>query len=225
MESTSMWNYLLLSDAIQQIRIDLPGHGKSEKIVSYNIADMAEAVLEVINYLGLEAYSLVGHSMGGYVSLELMDKDTRVNKVVMLNSNFWEDPPEKIKDRHRVAKIVFKAKDIFIYEAIPNLFMNPEAKDAQVKSLIEEARQMTSEAIAETSLAMAKRKDHSELIMANPDDFLIIQGAEDTIVPKQTMLEKINNMDPHYLELPGCGHMGHIEATDTVLQAIEDFVK
>ncbi len=63
-------------DAFQQqgyrvIAVDLPGYGKSDKPGSfpYTMEAMADAVLELVDTLGVEKPVLAGHSMGGQTSL------------------------------------------------------------------------------------------------------------------------------------------------------------
>ena len=106
LESSSMWAYLDLEKLESQcVFIDLPGHGNSPLLneLPPSIERMAEKVLEVVNELNLQSYSIVGHSMGGYVGLQLIQKDKRAKRLVLLNSNFWSDPEEKKIDRRRVA--------------------------------------------------------------------------------------------------------------------------
>ena len=118
LESSTMWKYLNLSSLGRQcIFIDLPGHGNSALLneIPPSIERMAERVLEITDELNLNSYSIVGHSMGGYVGLQLLKKDKHAQRLILLNSNFWADPEEKKVDRRRVADLVFKAKDFFLY--------------------------------------------------------------------------------------------------------------
>ena len=110
LESVSMWDYLKLEMMnFQSILIDLPGHGDSlnedEDVPS--IEYMAFKVKELLIHLNIKDFSVVGHSMGGYVSLVLKNELNisssgfilNCSKVVLLNSNFWEDSEEKKRDR------------------------------------------------------------------------------------------------------------------------------
>ena len=49
------------------IRVDLPGHGKSDGLSQYDVAALATPVAELIQRLGLERPRLIGHSLGGVV--------------------------------------------------------------------------------------------------------------------------------------------------------------
>nr|HQU59328.1 alpha/beta hydrolase [Saprospiraceae bacterium] len=71
-EDRTLWDEFstsLLEESFRVIRIDLPGFGKSEVIAGATIEQMAEAVRAVLKTLGQEQVVLIGHSMGGYVSL------------------------------------------------------------------------------------------------------------------------------------------------------------
>ena len=215
LESISMWENLSLESIhFQSILIDLPGHGKSKNEDNSPIPSMdymANRVIDTLNQLGIKKYNVVGHSMGGYVALVLKKIDERCKKVVLLNSNFWEDSIEKQKDRVRVADIVFKNKNLFLKEAIPNLYNDQLKYKTEIAVLLKEALKMNSFSIAYASLAMSKRMDFTELISQKPTDFVIVQGEIDAIVPKLIMESKdvLQNV-PYYL-IKTTGHMSHFE--------------
>lgn len=216
-----MWEYLSLSDGIQSIVVDLPGHGRSScSSASITIASMAREVCDVVRFLNIHSFDIVGHSMGGYVALEVKKICEGCERIVLLNSNFWSDSPEKRRDRERVAEVVKKNKRLFLYEAIPNLFQRPDKHDESVKALIAEADKIKSMCIAACSLAMRDRNDHTELIAALGENVLIIQGTEDRIIPIDLMRQKRKGINVNYIEVPLSGHMSHIEASDRTSQAI-----
>lgn len=64
---------------------DLPGHGKSPmRAERLRVRDMGQAVLELIDHLGLEQAHLVGSSLGGAVALWLVvNYPQRVDKLVL----------------------------------------------------------------------------------------------------------------------------------------------
>jgi pimeloyl-ACP methyl ester carboxylesterase len=60
----------VFAESYRVVRMDLPGHGESgAKRDSWSIAGLAEDVRMVVDELGLERVILVGHSMGGPISL------------------------------------------------------------------------------------------------------------------------------------------------------------
>ena len=154
-----MWHYLQLSTLpMRCIFIDLPGHGESQlddENEKPSIQYFADQVRSFLSELNIVQYDLVGHSMGGYVALELKKVDPNCQKVVLLNSNFWEDSQQKKRDRVRVADLVFKTKNLFVFEAIPGLFYSKKGKEVEIQYLIDEAKNMSADAIrcANTRLA------------------------------------------------------------------------
>lgn len=231
LESITMWKVFQLEKMnFQSILIDLPGHGKSlnEDDEEPSIDFMSTKVIEVIQELGITSFSVVGHSMGGYVALNLKKRCLHENsicqKVILLNSNFWEDSENKKKDRLRVAEIVFKNKNLFIREAIPNLFVQKEFFKNEIENLLNEALLIDKHAISYASLAMRNREDTKSIIEKNPNDFLIIQGLLDPIVLVDTMRQELKQMKVKMEILENAGHMAHFESMEIVRKLIFDFI-
>jgi len=206
LESSTMWDYLPLEDLpIQQIYIDLPGHGWSfELLDAPSIHLMALEVQRVLDHLEISSFSVVGHSMGAYVGLELTERD------------------QKKQDRLRVANFVHQAKAHFIREAIPNLFSNPKEHDQVIEALIKDANCMTPEAIAFAALAMRERTDFTEFVNAHPEKFTFIHGIHDRLVSVEELQQKVPNGKIHFLD---CGHMAHMEAGEEVLGILIHLMK
>lgn len=218
LESSTMWDHLPLDDLpIQQIRIDLPGHGWSFELLNApSIQLMALEVQRVLDHLSIANFTVVGHSMGAYVGLEL-SQSKGFERLILLNSNCWSDSEQKKKDRIRVANFVHQAKAHFIREAIPNLFSSPAEQGQVIQALIQEANCMTPEAIAFAALAMRERSDFTEFVNANPDRFIFIHGKLDRLVSVEELQAKIAGPKVYLLD---CGHMAHIEAGDEVIKIL-----
>jgi pimeloyl-ACP methyl ester carboxylesterase len=230
LESNSMWDYLALEELnFQKIFIELPGHGQSAlKDVSEqpSLNFYAKEVQEVLSILKIKKFSIVGHSLGAYVALTLKEQNVGCQKVVFLNSNFWADNEQKKKDRLRVAEIAFKAKKVFINEAIPNLFGQVELFRNEIEALKEEAMQIEPESIAYAALAMRQRKDYSHMIAENPSDFFIIHGALDRLVTTEFLMEQTKlifkeQLANHLFIINEAGHMAHIEANEIVMNLLK----
>lgn len=218
-----MWDYLPLEELnIRCVLIDLPGHGKSSLNDSSEIPSirfMADEVLSVLKALHVDEFTVIGHSLGAYVGLELCHL-APCQKLILLNSNCWSDDEQKRRDRLRVAEIVFKAKKHFIREAIPGLFGRPNDFQAEIKQLIAEANLMSADAIAYAALAMRERLDYTEEVLANPSKYVFIHGELDTLVSNEQLLLRLPGMHVHYL--PNAGHMSHIESRDEVILFLKE---
>lgn len=215
LESSSMWQALPMAELqIQSIFIDLPGHGQSELSAGNpSIKSMAHEVEKVLHFLQVGQFTIVGHSMGAYVGLELALLKG-FQQLILLNSNCWSDSEQKKQDRLRVAQLVQHAKSHFIREAIPNLFAEPQVHPFFIEGLMEEANQMSPEAIAYAALAMRERADFTEYVNANPNRFIFIHGKLDRLVSVTELQSKIKGPQIHLLD---CGHMAHVEAGEEVM--------
>jgi len=230
LESSTMWEPLNLTELPgTKLLIDLPGHGKSPLSDPSEIPSMkfmADEVGRVLANLKIDSYRVLGHSMGGYVALELFANTpkgiSKPNHVTLLNSNCWSDSEAKRADRLRVAEIAFSGKELFINEAIPNLFARPEEFQKEIAALKQEAKAMSSEAIAYAALAMRTRTDYTELVLKNPACFKIIHGALDRLVSVEELHQRLmlaaGQAAPEIIILPNAGHMAHWEATEEVVR-------
>ena len=222
LESLDMWQSIpLLELGIRCVLIDLPGHGESK--LSKNLSSeggiqrMAIEVISVIESLGIENFDILGHSMGGYVSLEVKRLKMQCDKVVLLNSNFWNDHPTKVIDRKRVAQLVYGSKMLFLQKAIPPLFIDTDRFQSEINQLIANASKMESNAIAYASLAMGSRKDFTRLI--SPEDLYVIHGVKDRLAYRH-QFEGYGILKGHFFELQCAGHMSHIESPEEVIEVL-----
>jgi pimeloyl-ACP methyl ester carboxylesterase len=234
LESSTMWEPLNLTELPgAKLLIDLPGHGKSllsdpSEIPSMKF--MAAEVGRVLAFLKIDAYRVLGHSMGGYVALEIAANTpkgiSKPSHITLLNSNCWSDTEAKQADRLRVARIAYTGKERFMNEAIPNLFARPEDFQKEIASLKQEAKAMTSEAIAYAALAMRTRTDYTSWVMENSSMVRFIHGALDRLVSveelQQRLMPEADQAAAEIIILPNAGHMAHQEATEEVVRGCSD---
>ena len=163
LETSSMWNYLdFRNKGLQCIYVDIPGHGHSSlptQDLEISIDTLARVITDKLFKEGINDFDIVGHSMGGYIAMAIAKYVNFNPKVILLNSNFWDDTLEKKKNRDRVLSVIASNKDLFIQEAIPGLFVNPKKNIEAIKQLVEEAKKMSIEGISYASIAMRDRPD------------------------------------------------------------------
>lgn len=229
LEDLTMWERITPNFQQHQIIcIDLPGHGKSPITKNETMATMAQKVNDLLESLHVENPIIIGHSMGGYVGLELL-KIRSLAHLVLFYSNFWEDTPEKKHNRTRVIRILELNKEIFIREAIPNLF-NPDTKNqfqTEIEQLIENAISIPNENIIEATKGLRDRIDHAPTINKYAKEITMIHGEKDPIISNEELVLNLNRLAhrPHLISMPDCGHMGHIEQLDEVLLHLRKIIK
>ncbi len=213
LENRSMWDFVPANSG-KKVCIEIPGHGDEPLFVYKDMEELAREIHSDLKKNGIQPSRIVGHSMGGYIAIELFKLDQSIEELVLLNSNFWCDSDLKKQDRKRVAEIVYQQKRLFLETAIPNLFGHREPFKTEITELIEAADQMSPDAIAIASIAMANRNDNTAYLKKESRKILIIQGEIDNIVPADQMLSATEGWNTPVLVQSG--HMSHIEVEDKV---------
>ncbi len=225
LESNTMWEKILPAlSGIKAIAIELSGHGNSPAPqADLSIEQLAEKVKEILDKERIEVFSIVGHSLGGYVALEVGKQlgVQRCEKIVLLNSHPFEDSEIKKEERTQVARIVTTNKSLFIRQAIPNLFRQAEDHPSAVAQLIEEALLMTLESIALSTLAMRDRHSAEDVMEMYRENLTVIQGKHDKLIPFEEMQEITTKCENKFFLLKEAGHMAHVEAYDEVVRLLK----
>ena len=230
MESLKMWDQLVnSSNAFSWWAVDLPGHGETALLneeMEPSIDWYAHEVISFIQLKEIKEFHLVGHSMGGYIALRIKEMiPDACKKVILLNSHPWEDSQLKKTDRLRVADIAYKAKSLFVQQAIPALFFQPDCFQEAIQLLTSEANNMSADAIAYAALAMRNRKDSTHVIDQFAEDFLIIQGKFDPLIDCEQVIEFSDVHKVKRAVLANSGHMAHIEEPDEISHLIHVFFR
>lgn len=226
LESNAMWEDIVGNlPKIQAICIELPGHGQSPLLQdSLSLISISKAVKETLESMMIKQFSIVGHSLGGYVALHLAeDPDLTIKTIVLLHSHPWADSEKKKIDRDRVVKIVDYNKMLFLKEAIPSLYYNEAQNETQINHLIEDAYQMSEKAITQTLIAMRNREDKTNVLKKWGKKVQIIQGEFDQLIDAKAMEETSKITGNNFHLIKNIGHMGHHEAKEEVIKLLGSF--
>ena len=216
LEDSSIWDSIVkeLQKERQVICIDLPGHGKSEGIAEiHSMNVMASAVREVLNILNIQEFSIAGHSMGGYVSLELLKIFPMIIKSVMLiNSTPIDDTVEKQEIRERSVKLVGVNKEAYVSMAISNLY-SEESKEKltlEIENLKSRAVEMKAENIQAALNGMKIRTNYLEVLKMFSGQKIIVAGKEDPILNVSELQRVSEGCDCDFIALEN-GHNSYME--------------
>ena len=231
-ESLKIWTGFAtqLSKKYRVITIDLPGHGKSDCIATVHTMDlMADVVYAVLKKLKVGKCLMVGHSMGGYVTLSFLAKYPKMLKGFSLfHSHCFPDTTAEQENRNRTIAIVNQDKFSYVAQFIPSLFPVAVHKkfSKQIERLIQRASKMEKEGVTAALEGMKVRKDQSELLKNTTLPVLFILGQKDSRAPVARLWEMIAMPAvSEVLLLRECGHMGYIEAPEETLEAIVGFAR
>ncbi|EKE05657.1 MAG: alpha/beta superfamily hydrolase/acyltransferase [uncultured bacterium] len=76
----------MLSKKYRCINIDLPGFGKSDVVEDLTLVKISKLINKVIRKLGIKSLYLVGHSLGGAVTLVYASRyQEKINKLVLIS--------------------------------------------------------------------------------------------------------------------------------------------
>jgi pimeloyl-ACP methyl ester carboxylesterase len=231
LESADIWNGFAteLSKDFFVTAIDLPGHGKSGVYANvHRMDDMAESVIAVADMLGIDKFHLVGHSMGGYVTMAFREHHfTRLLSCVLFHSTCFADSDEKKVARSREIELVKQGKkDLIVKASIPKEFANDnqERFAGEIERAIKIASETPGEGIIAALNGMMARSDRSALLKENRIPLLLVGGKKDNHIPFAKM-EEMQAMGGgvKLYPLSNSGHMGFIEERDESLKALTDF--
>lgn len=231
LENLSIWNDFAaeLADDYKVIQIDLPGHGLTDvfgKVHSMTL--MASAVNTVLEKEGIHDAVIVGHSMGGYVSLEYGKTfGHNVKGMCLFNSSAIADSKAKKEERSSVAKILQRNAARFIEEAVPHLFTaaNQIKLKALIDEIVHEAKQNPVDGVIACTLGMRDREDSLEFLKTIKFPLLFIVGRQDPIIPFEKYKEQIFASDKINVYVSAhCGHMGFIEDRDGTFDSLKNFI-
>jgi pimeloyl-ACP methyl ester carboxylesterase len=231
LESSEIWDHFadLFADEYFVICIDLPGHGKTMTVSdNSSMENMAEAVISVSDHLGIRGFHLAGHSMGGYVSMALLEKySDRLNSAVLFHSTCYADSEEKKQNREREIELVKNGKKEMIFNvSIPRLYAddNLTTFKEQVEKSKKLAFQTSDLGIISALNAMKSRPDRSHILAKTKIPVLLIGGRKDNLIPFETM-QKMMALSPEIklICMENSGHMGFVEEKESAVKELKLF--
>ena len=233
LESMLVWDEFvaLLKESVRVVTIDLPGHGVSMVTSEVHTMEyLAECVALAMEALGIERYSVVGHSMGGYVALAMVEKyASKLESIVLLSSTTSADRQEKCDRRRREIELIKAGKKNMLARLVPHAGFAPE-NVKRLKDYIEDIGELIlmteDEGVIAILGGMIERKSRGELLRQSGVPHMFIFGRHDYYIPVETAEEMIA-ADPtaRVVWLEHSGHMGFYEEPELCAQAILEMVK
>jgi pimeloyl-ACP methyl ester carboxylesterase len=223
-----------LSQYYRVIAPNLPGvHCKPLSIhhtEAPSIRKYVELMHELMHSLHIEKYYVLGHSMGGYIGLAFADY--YVNHVIglgLIHSTTFEDSPAKKESRLKVAEFIQEHGTLkFLETSTQNLFANAfkKAHPDQIQDVIDSVSDIKSEAMVQFVMAMRNRRSYQHMLTEKRIPIWMIVGEEDIAVPIEDSLQQTQLLAPNnVIILKHVGHMGMLEATEQVNNALLGFIQ
>ncbi|QCR23369.1 alpha/beta fold hydrolase [Pontibacter sp. SGAir0037] len=234
-ESKQVWEEFAkpLEQKFRIIALDLPGHGRHTSNLNsstMSMEGMADHVKEQLDILGIRKCLMIGHSMGGYVTMAFAEKySAMLTGICLFHSSALPDTDEKKENRNKTIDYVERHGVVnFINPFVEPLFYreNRERLQAEIELLKEIGRQTPQPAVLAALAAMRDRPDRSQVLADLKCPVLFLFGKDDGAVPLEKALEQChlpNNSTVCFLGKTG--HMGMFERTYETRKALEKFAE
>jgi 3-oxoadipate enol-lactonase len=229
--SMSYWDKVLpqLSTQYRVILIDLRGHGDSSSNgLPFTIDDMAKDIKEVLESLHLGQVYLFGHSLGGYVTLSLVEHfPEKLKGYGLIHSTAFPDSEEGKKGRtNAVQNIEMDGIKPFIDGLVPKLFSDDSLNT--LKDDVEKAIQIgyatNPKAAQQTLLAMKGRPDRNEVLRNSSVPVLLVAGEGDKIIPAENTFSVDGPLIKRAI-IQKAGHMSMYEQPEELVAVIREFLE
>ena len=208
---------------------DLPGIGKSEMLKKENVqlTDYAAIVKAIIDEEKISSFTLLGHSMGGYITLDYADKYAEtLNGFGLLHSSAYADDDAKIETRKKaISFIELNGTAAFLKTTIPNLFFNIEKSKKDIDDLIKRGNNINPQVLIQQYKAMITRADTTSILKTFNYPILFIIGEHDKAVPFEHSLQQSHLPQIAYVNiLDKTGHMGMKEEPEQMNKYLRNFL-
>ncbi len=248
--SLQNWEYWTpwLQDDYRMISMDLPAHGLTGRTASdrYTRQDMVQSVRELLNELGVDSFTMAGHSMGGGVALQYaLTYPEQVNAMILVGPEGI--PPEGGYDFEGVffedqvdLEGVLNDKSLSITERLLGKVGSPWAVEAALQTMYADPDSVTPEVVAEFGRILRHEGNRYAItlmfrqFLATMDieedlapraheieqPVLLLCGVEDVLVPPDVCNRAHDLLPNSELKMyENVGHLIQIEATE---QSAED---
>lgn len=231
LESGLVWGSLAesLGSRFRVVSIDLPGHGLSDIVAEIHTMDMmAEIVKGILDYLKISKVLMIGHSLGGYVTLAFLELfPESLAGYSIFHSQPFADSRESIERRNREIAVVRAGKKAIMYPGnIERMFSphNLKRLPAQLKRSNEIASLTPDDGIIAMLKGMIARPSRQAVMEAGRVPLLWILGLHDQYIDYKKVTEGVRLPSNGMLvTLFDSGHLGFVEEPERSLSVLIDF--
>ncbi|WP_024777752.1 acetoin dehydrogenase dihydrolipoyllysine-residue acetyltransferase subunit [Pseudomonas corrugata] len=220
-----LFNHEALAAGRRVIALDLPGHGESGKTLQRgDLDELSGAVLALLDHLDISVAHLVGHSMGGAVSLNtarLMPQRVRSLTLIgsaglgpEINGGYLQgfvDASNRNALKPQLVQLFSNA------ELVNRQMLDDMLKYKRLEGVDAALRQLSTTLFADGR----QQVDLREVVQAGHVPTLVVWGSDDAIIPAAHG----EGLDAQVEVLSGQGHMVQMEAAEQVNRLILGFIE
>lgn len=202
---------------------DLPGFGDRAPEPGWTMDGEADVLAPSIP----RGAMVVGLSMGGYLALALMARHPdRVGSLVLADTRSEGEPPGGLEARRAAADGLRANGSVAFVDAFVPRAMWPGAGEVAVTRLAELASAQSAEAMADATMAIAGRTDHTALLPRITVPTLVIVGEHDQITPPPLSTAMAAAIPDARLVIMGeAGHMTALEHPEEFAALLDEHTR
>lgn len=173
-------------------------------------------------------FALAGHSMGGYVALEVMRQAPgRVERLALMNTHARPDSAESTENRRRLMALAERDFPAVIAALMPKLMTAKHLQDAALTGVVGGmALAVGKEAFKRQQEAIIGRIDSRPHLKDIGCPAAVIAGRDDQLMPVEILKELADGIPGARLTvIEDCGHMAALEQPARVLQALIEWLE
>ena len=220
-----------LSDRARMVAIDLRGMGASSVVDGpYLMESLAGDVAAVLDALGVDRATLVGHSLGGYVALAFARMYVeRLDRLALVASRIGADSPERAAHRFELADDAERTESsarIIAEFRNASLAATTRASRPEIAEKFNKiAEKNDPRGLAAMLRGMALRDGANDIAGDLTFPVLVIAGAEDSIVsPDEAERVAAAFPDGRLVLLDRCGHLPMLEVPEQLNASLLRFI-
>lgn len=150
------------------ISIDIPGHGLSCVQDNLSMDSISILIKSLMESLNIDKFSLIGHSMGGYVALAYAELyPESLNSIVLVHSSANADSEDKKNRRRKEINLIRNGmKDFICAYSIPSIFYDKTRAvyEKQILNIVSEAKKNSDQGVISALYCMTNRKDKNKML-------------------------------------------------------------
>ena len=235
--STQTWEKQFnsfLNDKYHLIAFDFLGFGVSSRSdqpnLDYNVNSLVGSVITVIQHFQLVNYFIVGHSLGGHIIVQSLDRLSGCKGMISIGAPPISSAQDIPKFYLPSAPTGIMFASAFTDEALQgvedNFFYSPENKASFFKKDFYNTDAKAREAIGGI-LASSDFKNEVDVLSSNPIPKAFVNGKDERSINNEYYgsLDFPKTWKQRNNEIEHSAHMPHWENPDAVNQFIDEFVQ
>ena len=192
-----------------------------------NFSSVSELASDVLKKAP-KSFSLLGHSMGGIVAMEIYSQEPkRIEKLILMDTNPKAELDEVKLKREPQIKEVNKGKllEVMRDEMKPNYLAESENKRSILNVCMDMALTLGPDVFINQSRALQSRLDQQNTIQSIKIPVLIMCGSEDKLCPVERH-EMMHNMisDSDLIIINNAGHMPTLEQPRETTEVLKEWL-